>query len=674
VGFLAPGILAGLIAIGLPVYLHLLRQHKTTPRPFSSLMFFERRVQSSIKHRRLKYRVLFALRALFVALLIFAFARPFLPFSSVSAAHGGRVLALLLDDSFSMRQGNRFSRAKQAALSVVNGMGASDRAQLIAFGGPTRLLTNLTNDKSNLIAAIDALEPGDGASSYAEVARAIRSLTQSAKSPVEAHLFSDMQKTSAPASFADLKLPEGTQLTIHAVAESAIPNFAVENVIAPRRIFSAKTGTVQATIVSFSDKDTTRRATLLINHRSVETKPVTVPAGGRSTVEFTGIDVPYGLNSCEVDIDSGDAFPEDDHFYFAVERSDPAPALFLHEQNGDSSFVYYQTALAAMNQPAFTLQNASYGQAASSSLDRYAFIVLSEPSGIPHGLEDALRRYVQHGGSLFVVLGPTSAGRVPVADLAVSEGNSSPRDGGFNSVARVDSTHPALRSSTRWDSVRFYRTESVQTGGARVLMTLDDGRPLLLERSVGEGRVVVLASALNNIENDLPVHPVFIPFVQQTAGYLGHIESATGNYMAGAFYDLHPNGDQSQPQADTPVEVTGPHNTRLLSLSESTRTRSLPLEHEGFYDIRRQNGRHELAAVNPDRRESDFTVLPADTLALWVNTGRNTQNAGSGVDNESDTGERKNQLWWYVLLAALLVAVAESVLGNRHLDIKEGTA
>jgi hypothetical protein len=672
-GFLAPGILAGLLAIGLPIYLHLLKQHKTTPRPFSSLMFFERRVQSSIQHRRLKYHLLFALRALFVALLIFAFARPYLPFSSVSAAHGGRVIALLLDDSFSMREGGRFKRAQQEALNVVRGMGGSDRAQVISFGGPTRLLTNLTNDKSALTSAISGLEQGDGASSYAEAARAIRSLTQSSKSSVEAHLFSDMQKTSAPASFADLKLPEGTQLVVHAVASSAIPNFAVENVIAPRRIFSAKTGTVQATIVSYSDKDSTHRATLMINHRGVETKPVTIPAGGRATVEFTGIDVPYGLNSCEVDIDSADAFPQDDHFYFAVERSDPAPALFLHEQSDDRSFTYFQTALAAVNQPAFSLQNASYGQAASSQLDRYAFIVLNEPATLPRGLEDALRRYVQHGGSLLVILGAASSGRVPVADLAVTEGNSSPRDGGFNSVARVDATNPALRSSTRWDSVRFYRTETVQAGAARVLMSLDDGRPLLLERQVGDGRVMVLASSLNNIENDLPVHPVFIPFVQQTAGYLGHVDSATGNYVAGAFYDLHPGLHQGDAQSDAPVEVTGPNHTRLLSLSESTRARGLPLENEGFYDIRRQNGRHELAAVNPDRRESDFTVLPADTLALWVNTGRNIQNAGGGVDNESDSGERKNQLWWWVLFAALVVAIAESVLGNRHLDLKEGT-
>ena len=62
-GFLAPWFLGGLAALGLPVYIHLLRQHTAARRmPFSSLMFFERRTQSSIKHRRLQYLLLFALR------------------------------------------------------------------------------------------------------------------------------------------------------------------------------------------------------------------------------------------------------------------------------------------------------------------------------------------------------------------------------------------------------------------------------------------------------------------------------------------------------------------------------------------------------------------------------------------------------------------------------------
>jgi hypothetical protein len=52
-GLLSPWFLGGLAAIGLPVWLHLLRKHKTTPLRFSSLMFFETREQSSVKHRRL---------------------------------------------------------------------------------------------------------------------------------------------------------------------------------------------------------------------------------------------------------------------------------------------------------------------------------------------------------------------------------------------------------------------------------------------------------------------------------------------------------------------------------------------------------------------------------------------------------------------------------------------
>jgi hypothetical protein len=76
-GLFAPWFLAGAAAIGLPVYLHLLRRHSTTPRPFGSLMFFEARTQSSIRHRRLRYLLLLSARMLLLVLLALAFANPF---------------------------------------------------------------------------------------------------------------------------------------------------------------------------------------------------------------------------------------------------------------------------------------------------------------------------------------------------------------------------------------------------------------------------------------------------------------------------------------------------------------------------------------------------------------------------------------------------------------------
>src|SRR5438309_2405862 len=108
-GFLAPWFLAGAVAAGLPIYLHLLRRHKSTPLPFSSLMFFERRTQSSIKHRRLRYLVLFALRALLILLLVLAFAHPYVHQRILPTQRTNEVTVLAIDNSLSMRAGNLLS-------------------------------------------------------------------------------------------------------------------------------------------------------------------------------------------------------------------------------------------------------------------------------------------------------------------------------------------------------------------------------------------------------------------------------------------------------------------------------------------------------------------------------------------------------------------------------------
>jgi len=104
-GFFTPWFLAGVAAVGLPVWLHMLRKHKTTPLPFSSLMFFEKRTQSSIKHRRLRYLLLFAARTLLLFLLALAFAHPFIRRSVPPASRAGEVMVVAIDDSLSMRTG-----------------------------------------------------------------------------------------------------------------------------------------------------------------------------------------------------------------------------------------------------------------------------------------------------------------------------------------------------------------------------------------------------------------------------------------------------------------------------------------------------------------------------------------------------------------------------------------
>jgi hypothetical protein len=119
-------------------------------------------------------------------------------------------------------------------------------------------------------------------------------------------------------------------------------------------------------------------------------------------------------------------------------------------------------------------------------------------------------------------------------------------------------------------------------------------------------------------------------------------------------------------EQNVPVEIIGPNDQRVLSLSESAKATTFQFPTQGFYDIRRSNGREEMAAVNPDRRESDFTLLTPDTVNLWKNTG---VGSGSGTSALSaNNTEQTSELWWWVLALLALLAIAEIVVSDRHLE------
>ena len=138
-GLLAPGFLLGALAIGLPLYLHLLRRHSTTPVPFGSLMLFERGETTAVRQRRLRYFLLLALRIALLLALALAFADPYLPQARASSTD--RLLVLVVDNSFSMRAGTRLEDAKRAARTVLEGKPAAQPAQVLSLGAQVRLIT-----------------------------------------------------------------------------------------------------------------------------------------------------------------------------------------------------------------------------------------------------------------------------------------------------------------------------------------------------------------------------------------------------------------------------------------------------------------------------------------------------------------------------------------------------
>ena len=108
----------------------------------------------------------------------------------------------------------------------------------------------------------------------------------------------------------------------------------------------------------------------------------------------------------------------------------------------------------------------------------------------------------------------------------------------FQTAGYLDSSHPSIQQDNRWGDVKFYRAIRVEPGSARVVARLSDETPLLIDQAEGQGHILIFASTFDNIDNDFPVHASFVPFVSQTARYLGRLESGPASVTVGAFEEL----------------------------------------------------------------------------------------------------------------------------------------
>jgi hypothetical protein len=670
-GFLAPWFFAGAAALAIPLYLHLLRRHTSSPQPFSSLMFFEPRTQSSIRHRRLRYLVLLALRLALLALLVLAFADPFInrPAASVTA---NKLLVLVVDNSFSMRAGSRLADAKRQAMSVLNSRPPSERAQIFALGSGLEAMSQPTGDSQALQAAVSAIQPTDARGNFGDLARGLRSFSNGVSGPIDLHFFSDMQKSEMPANFSDLALPAKVSLTLHPVVTSNVANWAVESVNAPGQVWDVKKARVQAVIAGYETPAATRTVSLVVNGKTVATQKVQVPANGRANVEFNSLNVPYGFSRCSVRIDSADALPADDASYFAVERSDPLQVLFLHQASDRRSPIYFGDALAASAESAFIMESVAADQAASIQPSKYAFIVLSDVPSLPSSFENNLARYVRGGGGVLIAAG-TNLGhisRIPLFGASVLDAHYYSNDPtGFLTVGDTDPSHPSIAKADRWSGAKFYFALKVDPSGSQVAARLTDGTPLLLDKKIGEGRVLLLTSGLDNLTNDFPLHPDFVPFVEQTAFYLSGSERPGGSQVVGSYLQLRTAKERA-----VSVEVVDPQGRRPLSLQQATTAQTYQLNEAGFYQLRLASGRQDVVGVNSDRRESDLAVMSPDALSLWAGKPNrtNAETAATVAPAAAQTAQKFNphSLWWYVMLLVLLTAIVESWVANLHLGIR----
>jgi hypothetical protein len=653
-GFLAPWFLAGAAAVALPIWVHFLRRNRTNPQPFSSLMFFERRTETSVQPRRLRYLALLALRMALLILLALAFANPFINRTSVYASRK-QLAVIVVDRSFSMRDSDHMERARAAALNVLNNLPSRTLVQVAALDSHLESLTQPDVDYEPAKSAIASIQATDLASSYAEFVRALRAIQQNTGMLLNVHLVSDMQQTSMPSAFADLQLGPHTSLAFHSIGEKQNPNWAVETVTGTAHVYGEKRTRLSATVAGFQTDAATKKASLWLDGKQIATKDVAVPANGRAQVEFVSFPVSYGAHRAEIRIEPQDNLPADDTFGFPIERSDPRTVLFLSNGRPGDSF-YFKAAMESAENTGLNVQAVNIQQAGGEDFSHYAFTVLSDAGDLDESLTRRLDSYVRHGGSLLVLLGPesTRSGRAPISGIRLSA------DTETQGAAFVDNGYPVLADLGQLPNVQFFVAAKMSVpAGARVLAKLADGSALLVEQSLGEGRVVTFASTLDNVNSDFPLHKSFLPFVAQAGRYLGDTDDAAASVIAGAPVEL-----RRSRQSGVAADVTGPDGKHELSLHEAAAALDFVPQNEGFYEIHRANGQRSLVAVHADRKESDLTPVAAETLGLWCNTG--SMQTASTVGGE-ERQVHPEPFWRFLLILLVGAGVVESIFAGRYL-------
>ena len=177
-----------------------------------------------------------------------------------------------------MRFQRLIDEAKRQATQFAAQLPGTEKAQVMALDSHLIAITQSGADKAALAQAIQSIGPDDELSSYGELVRALRVLEQTSGLSLNVHLFTDAQQTSMPAAFSDLTLGQRTSLTMHQVGSNPAPNWAVQGVSVPSRIYDAQTIRLTAGIAGWQTKQASRKVSVFLDGGQLASKDCHRPA------------------------------------------------------------------------------------------------------------------------------------------------------------------------------------------------------------------------------------------------------------------------------------------------------------------------------------------------------------------------------------------------------------
>ena len=651
---LAPLFLLGLLAAVIPWWLHRLSASNPPIRDFGSTRFLDANQSPSSSKKRTRYWPLLALRFLFLALLSLIFAEPVIEQLKTLGTSNTRHI-LVVDTSMSQKLGDRWQRTLDTANQILNDASGNDEAVVISAADQFVQSQQQSNTLAAAREQLSTLAVGNTRLDYGRISSAVAAAVTEGDINNHLHIITDVQATAMPERFTSLAVDKIQTINVYSTAAEDDSNASVTGKLEYTNNNSAN---VVAVINNYGNRST-YTVTVTSNGTVLATEQVEADANQIEVYRFDNIDITNAESQLELRLSPEDQLADDNIWLLPLPEKNKSEITLLGSDIQPSVANTYVKAALESN-PRFVAKLTDASRFAPA--DAGNLIIVPDASVLSERTASRLRDYVNNGGNALIAAGdkPHSNGAASLLGIESGGQLSTTTSNTLTSVGSIDPSHQVTANLVHnWRAISVLNHHTVQTSITdRNIIELSNGAPLLVEKRMGSGRILLLTTALNPLWTNLPTESVFVAFIMQAVDFLGG-DTSTAIYRS--------TGDVVNVAAG--AQLIDPGGNPLRELSGISERESLRLDEPGIYQLRSAAGTQSIA-INFEPRESDITTIDNATLTKWQQVATSTP-----VDTSTELTSKNNQkgFWLWLLPLLLLLALLESLYSHRHLWIRRET-
>ncbi len=611
--FLYPNMLWGLLALLIPIIIHLFnfRRHKLVY--FSNTAVLRSIQQENAKTRKLKYLVTLLLRCLFIAALVLAFAFPYRPEKQLNVNAENALVGIYIDNSMSMKgQSQRttlIEDARQSARDLVHKLNPSNRYLLMT--NSFEIQNEYPMNQEEMLDQLDRMNPDGAPVLMGEVIDRFEMLCkQHGFANSTLFVYSDFQSNTFDLSAA--KADTALQVVMVPMLPEFKTNLYIDSVwLASPIVQSGLTNELMVRVVNQGDKEVKGMPiNFTMNNAMAASTTVDLEKNGTAEVEMQFVVEDSGEQRCSASLtDHPITFDDSYHFVLSVKPS--LSVVELGDQPSSSAMLFddEQFHYTLMEPSRFDLTTIAQAQ----------LLIVNESAVMNETLQQALLDAVSDGASLVVFpsmddpqnnrylynkLGLTlmevDTNATSVEDLALQHAF-------FNDMILDLPQHP--------DFPKVKHHVRLKTNGlATSLLTLQNSDPMLMMTSVGKGQAFVMATALDPKWSDLADNALFVPMMVKMAfmgGKMDKLAYTIGQDKILVLSDISQEGDRQYlfANSDRSFELMPASEVRngkvYLYLNDN-------LPSAGFYDLLINDTLNRVTAWNESRVESKMDFVDSE--------------------------------------------------------------